>query len=375
MPDHVKPSRLLLRLEAEIAAAKTQLDADCKRAERAAYLARLGRFDETKSDLEELQDRYSNAPNARMSSWLNLVSGVVGHCTSMNPNARDKFLRAYALSSAAKLTDLQARSAAWLAHLDYLNLKIDSMARHVCESLQLAAEDDHSTRSRASLVLAQAYHLAGKLDAALPWYHQAHLHATAEGDELTISALMHNKISLYAQDLRIGGWLREEAVEDPGYALLGAESVASFDLLIGSKSLTSLVPILRAQVHTARGEYESALVLYNKHMEQAIHEGLERLQADLIADRAWCCIQCGQEQEGRADAIRAEAYIDPDGQFDDRIMAYGRLGQIASAIGDEACADRNKQLALMALAGHRELQNNILKLLSENLRDGRPSCI
>jgi tetratricopeptide (TPR) repeat protein len=224
-------------------------------------------------------------------------------------------------------------------------------------------------------VLAQAYHLAGKLDAALPWYHQAHLHATAEGDELTISALMHNKISLYAQDLRIGGWLREEAVEDPGYALLGAESVASFDLLIGSKSLTSLVPILRAQVHTARGEYESALVLYNKHMEQAIHEGLERLQADLIADRAWCCIQCGQEQEGRADAIRAEAYIDPDGQFDDRIMAYGRLGQIASAIGDEACADRNKQLALMALAGHRELQNNILKLLSENLRDGRPSCI
>ena len=37
MPDNVKPSRMLLRLEAEIAAAPTSLEADCKRAERAAY--------------------------------------------------------------------------------------------------------------------------------------------------------------------------------------------------------------------------------------------------------------------------------------------------------------------------------------------------
>lgn len=363
MPDRMKPSRLLLRLEAEIAAAKTPLEADCKRAERAAYLARLGRFDEARGEVGALQERYGSFPNALMSSWLNLVSGVIGHCSNMDPSARDKMLRSYALSSAANLTDLRARSAAWLAHLDYLSVRTRSMVRHARESLRLAAQDDHSTRSRASLVLAQAYHLAGRLDLALPWYQRVHVHATAEGDDMTLSARMHNMTSLRAQELRIHSWLREESVQDPGYALLGAESTASFDLVVGSKSLQSLVPILRAQVHTARGEFASALTLYEKHLGQAILEGLGRLQSDLLADRAWCRLQCGRELDAIEDARLAESLIDPTGQFDDRIMAHGRLAQVSAAIRDTAGADRHKGLALDALVGHRELQRQILELL------------
>jgi hypothetical protein len=203
------------------------------------------------------------------------------------------------------------------------------------------------------------------LDLALPWYQRVHIHATEEGDDTTLSALMHNKTSLRAQELRIGGWLREEAVQDAGYALLGAESVASFDLMTGSKSLQSLVPILRAQIHTARGEYKSALNLYNEHLEQALNEGMMRLQSDLIADRAWCRIQCGQKRAGQEEALLAESSIDPAGQFDDRIMAHGRLSQILAAIGDTAGADRHKALALSALAGHRDLQSQILEVLGE----------
>jgi hypothetical protein len=48
MPDRLNPSRLELRLDAEIAAAPTTLEADCKRAELAAYLTRPGRFDEVR---------------------------------------------------------------------------------------------------------------------------------------------------------------------------------------------------------------------------------------------------------------------------------------------------------------------------------------
>ncbi len=365
MSDHVKPSRLLLRLEAEIIAARTPLEADCKRAERAAYLARLGRFDEARGEVGVLVERYGQRPNALMSSWVNLVSGVIGHCSNMDPSARDKMLRSHALSSAANLTDLRARSAAWLAHLDYLSVRTRSMVQHARESLSQAPQDDHSTRSRACLVLAQAYHFAGRLDLALPWYQRVHIHATEEGDDTTLSALMHNKTSLRAQELRIGGWLREEAVQDAGYALLGAESVASFDLMTGSKSLQSLVPILRAQIHTARGEYKSALNLYNEHLEQALNEGMMRLQSDLIADRAWCRIQCGQKRAGQEEALLAESSIDPAGQFDDRIMAHGRLSQILAAIGDTAGADRHKALALSALAGHRDLQSQILEVLGE----------
>ena len=120
MSDDLKPSRLLLRLEAEIAGARTQLDADCKRAERAVYLARVGRFDQARAEVAGLQEAYARSPNARISSWLHLVVGLVEHFRDMNPKARDSILRAFALSSSANLVEMQALSAAWLAQMDYL---------------------------------------------------------------------------------------------------------------------------------------------------------------------------------------------------------------------------------------------------------------
>jgi hypothetical protein len=55
MPDSVKPSRLLLRLEGEITAAPTAVETDCKRAERAACPTRLGRFDEARAELDAIR--------------------------------------------------------------------------------------------------------------------------------------------------------------------------------------------------------------------------------------------------------------------------------------------------------------------------------
>ncbi|MBC7735314.1 MAG: hypothetical protein H7306_26060, partial [Bacteriovorax sp.] len=90
-----------LRLEAEIAGAATAIDADCKRAELAGYHARLGRFDEAKSTIAALHHRYDSRPNVAISSWVNLVEGLIGHFSDMDPAARDKVLRAHALSTAA----------------------------------------------------------------------------------------------------------------------------------------------------------------------------------------------------------------------------------------------------------------------------------
>lgn len=365
MSDRIAPPRLLLRLEADIASARSQLDADCKRAERAAYLARVGRLDEARSEVDGLWRRYGQSPDARVSSWLHLVLGLVGHFSEMDSAARDRVLRAHALSSAASLTQLRALSAAWLAHLDYLRVNMSSMATHAAESLRLSSKEDHSIRSRVSLVVAQAYHLAGRLETALVWYGRARNHAAAEGDEATLSALMHNMAWLRAQQLRVVGWMRSESARDEGHALLGAQSVANFDSMIGSTSLSGLVPILRAQIHTARGEFEEALDLYEAHTNEAVRNGMGRLQADLIADQAWCRVNLSQVLQARADADFAESMIDPDGQFDDRAMAHGRLSQVFAALGDAVRAARHRRAAQDAFAGHEELKVEILRLLGK----------
>ena len=74
MVDGVKGSKLLVRLESEIVAARSSVEADCKRAERAAYLSRLGRVAEAGRELNAIRVKYESCPNAQISSWLHLLS-------------------------------------------------------------------------------------------------------------------------------------------------------------------------------------------------------------------------------------------------------------------------------------------------------------
>ena len=129
-------SRLLSRLDADIAAVTQPLAADCLRCERAAYLARLGDLDQATRELAAVQQRHRAHPQAAISAWLSLADALVSHYTDMGPLARDKMKRAYAMSAAAGMKPLQALSAAWLAHLDYLRMDAPAMARHAAEALK-----------------------------------------------------------------------------------------------------------------------------------------------------------------------------------------------------------------------------------------------
>jgi tetratricopeptide (TPR) repeat protein len=366
MPNPIKPSRMLLRLEAEIASATHPVEVDCKRAERAAYLARLGRFDEARGVLDTLQLKYKSQPNAKISCWIHLVDGLICHFSGMSISARQKILRTHALSVAAELTYLPALSAAWLASMDYLAANPQSMVFYANKAINLSNDSNHSVRSRVRLVIAQAYHLAGRFDLALPNYEETRTHALSEGDDLTISALIHNMAWLKAQYFRINNFKSNEISRDGGQILLSAESVANFDLLIGSTSLQSLVPVLQAQILTAQGQYEKAASIFEKNTASALSQGMSRLEADLIADRAWCRFHLGQTESALEDALYAESSIDPTGHFDDRAMAHNRLSQVFTALGKVEQARKHEDLAASAWAGHTALQRKILELLEKH---------
>ena len=360
MSDRLKPSRMELRLEAEIAGAATAIDADCKRAELAGYHARLGRFDEAKSTIAALHHRYDSRPNVAISSWVNLVEGLIGHFSDMDPAARDKVLRAHALSTAAGLTSMRALSAAWLAHLDYLQANVPLMVAWVKEVLAIASPHGDSAYSRVSLVVAQAYHVASGLDSAIPWYSRAREWAGVQGDDATISALMHNMAWLRAHELRRLAFSEQDIDQAKRHALLSVESTGNFDFLIGSSSLQSLIPILRAQVLSVLGREAEALVLYERHLASALKEGMGRLQADLMADIAWCQLILGQTDRAAESAVAAEASIDPVGHHDDRALAHSRLAQVFRSLGQSAGATRHQALADTAWAGHASLRKRIL---------------
>lgn len=360
-------SRLLSRLDAEIGAARTPFAADCLRCERAAYLARRGDVDEATRQLDALRKRYSASPSSAISAWLHLAEGLLGHYKDISPHARDELTRAHALSAAAGLKPLQALSAAWLAHLDYLRMDIDSMARRVTEALSLAQADHHAALARAKLVVAQAYHEAGRFDLARPWYDRAHGHATAEGDDATLSAMMWNMASL-----RVAGCRQTEACEPAAVAvdaraLLSAESTAHFDDMLGMKSLRALQPILRAQVCTLLGRTDEALALYLAHLTDALGQGMQPVAGVLIADRAWCHLRAGGLSAARADAAAAASALSEPGSFCDRAPGHSRLAQVFDALGEAQAARAQRELAATAWAGHRLDQARLVDALGSAL--------
>ena len=84
------PSRLLTRLDADIAAERDPLRADLLRAERAAYLVRQGQSDLAKSELATLHQKYDGRPNVEMSAWLSLADSLASYLSDLAPVAIDK---------------------------------------------------------------------------------------------------------------------------------------------------------------------------------------------------------------------------------------------------------------------------------------------
>lgn len=363
MPDEVKPSRMLLRLEAEITSAATPQQADCKRAERAAYLSRLGRFEEARDVVNELRQRYNNHPQVEVSAWINLAEGLTEYFRNVGVSGTDRVQRAYALSRAAGLQQMRALCAAWLAQWDYALLDMDSLSHHVVEALQFAHPQQHAALSRVSLVVAQALHLAGRSDLAQVWYRKSREHATADHDDVTISALMHNMAWLRMFELRQAVLSGIGGVHPGRVALISAESNAHFDQMVGDSSWQSLKPILRAQILSLQGDAADALKLYEGHL--AGTKSAVRLQANLWADKAWCYAHLNRFVEARDCADIAQRSLCEETQIDDRAAAHSRLAQVFAAIGEESEHSKHIQHALNAWLAYTLLQTKIIELLGD----------
>ena len=119
-------------------------------------------------------------------------------------------------------------------------------------------------------------------------------HATAEGDDVTISALMHNMAWLRMMTLRQAVLTGKGTPTGGEHALMGAESTGHFDKMMGDFSWDALKPILRAQILSLQGQFTEALELYDQHLTAAESEGTTRLQANLLADKAWCLANVNQ---------------------------------------------------------------------------------
>lgn len=364
-------SRLLTRLDAAISRTRDPVRLACLRAERAGLLARHGQVGLARTQLQDIQRQFAREPHVAVSGWLALAEGQIDHYSRLGGTAHDRFLRAYALSRAAQLTPLQALAAAWLAHSEDVRHQRGRMAALCAEALRLAEPDHHAARWRASLTVAGAYHFAGRLDLAQPWYAAARSHAMADGDEMALSALMFNQAALRGIEARFAAAFDGQS-DAHAAAILGADAADSYDAAMGLQSLDWLLPLVRAQLLVLDGRWQDTLQLIDRHLPRADAGWRERMQASLLADRAWCVWQLGGTDEARRDAQAAEQALQGPCDVDDRALAQARLAQLLQALGDGARAQTMRERAERDARTHREDQQALRLLLDEALAGVQP---
>ncbi len=358
-------SRRVAWLDSQIVRCNHRVQRAAWRAERAGLLARQGHLEAAGREIADLHEEFDRQPLPEVSVGLYLAEAWMAYFSNLSPDARAKVQRAHVLSEAAGLTQQRALSSAWLAHFDYVRLEVEAMANHVHEALALAAPEAHATRSRACLVLANAYHLAGRMDLAQPWYTRSRQHAVAEDDPMTLSALIHNMAWHQAlQSVQAALW------GEPGVAtslarraVTSAGSTHHFDLYRDVVSLPALIQVAIAMAQSVLGEPAEALALYEAHAPQADAQGLRPLRALVLADMAWCCHQVGHVAKATHYAEAAETALVFSQHADDKALAHGRLALVFRVLKRSRLGKRHEAQSGVHQRAHQDLQHRLLSAL------------
>jgi tetratricopeptide (TPR) repeat protein len=362
-------SRLLTQLAARIAATRDPVEAACLRAQRGVYLARQGKQGEAQGIVDAIREEFGARPNAEVTAWISLVEAVSHFYSQPGPKALDRLRRAHALSRAINHPLLVPLCAAWLAHIEFNANRMEPMLQYAVEALRLAQPEHHAALARVSLVIADAFHYAGRFDLAKPWYAAVREHALAEGDDAMISAMLHNVAALRANQVRLADAFREPHPEEAKRALLELDSTSYYDLGIGTLSLAQLIPLVRAQLFMVQGRYSDAVPLYSATLDKPNVENLERREACFFAERAWCFLQLGQPAASLADIEAAGTRLANPADPDDVASTHARIAEILNQLGQHERSLAHKKQSIEFRFRHRDAQAELLVQLQTTLSD------
>lgn len=327
---------------------------------QASLYARQGETQTAQQSIATVRSEFGNAIEPEVAAWLMVTEGILGFYGGDADSGIGRLRRAHAIAAAIGNSPARPTCAAWLA-LSCLNARhFDEMVVHLDESLRLADADDHQARARASLVLADAFHFGGRFDLARPWYDRTRYHATKEGDESMISALLHNFAAFRAGNLRLADALGTQLDDEARRATMEAASAAAYDHAIGTRSLAQYIPHVTAQLLVIEKKYREALECLLR-IDTA--ELVGRAHAVHYVDIATCALRLGDRKlldEMIPLSVRA---LESSGDPDDVVYASSRLASIYESLGDAELATQARTQAASELQAFRTSQSDLVAVL------------
>jgi hypothetical protein len=319
--------RTLEKLDALIQATRSEQEKRILLVKKACALTRFSFIEEANAILQRVR-LTSGAYDPRLSAWLMLCEGLMGHFGSLAERSIRDFKRAYAVSVAAGDMELAAIASAWVAHSELYAGNMAAVPGTLIQAFTHADRSNAAARARACLVVADMYNCAGDPTSARPWYKRSRDAAVDDGDIAMQSVAMHNDAAFRVLNVVLSDCRNVANEHAVMLASVSVDSVGNLDLGLGLRHLTSMVPLLRAEVRTVQRKWDEAIGLFDVFLCDRSVEGNNRLMPKFRAQRAYCLAMTGDHDAAVQEIQNAlnDSAICAD--FDDLFILHARAATV-----------------------------------------------
>ncbi len=352
-------SKLILRIDEQLLSESDPYRRAELEAKRAAYLARVGRFQEAGETIANIRKTFGDGRSGRVTALVMLAEALLMYYEKLAPGAADRVARAQLLGQAMKDREIIALASAWRGFLEFEDSKFESAFRSIQQACENARAEDHSTWTRSAIVISLGFALCGRTADSQHWFLEGRNHAIAEGDQASIDALLYNKAAFGVAWLCAQRCKGSVVPEELKLARMELASARNLQGLAGVRAHSSYIDLSEARLGLIEGRYETALASLDA-MSRAGPFPAGHFNSSLLALEVAFC----HASVGRMDlAIRAFAQSDPSSvsslDVDDRLVAAwvaselsrmdARFGDVSQRASDLAASIAEHEAAVSSL--------------------------
>jgi hypothetical protein len=325
----------------------------CLTAEMVLYIAREGKFDQAREIVHDLRIQFNRSVSLTLTCWLCLLDGVVLFHEKPDSNSFDRIRRAYQLSRSIATSKVGVLSTAWFSHLELNRGRLLESVILSAEALRCANKSMSGPLSRIALTIADMFSYCGDSLEASEWYAQSRKQALVDGDRLGVSAALHNIAALRVHALSLAKFCQVPEPPSGTWIELELNSSRNYDAGIELLSLSSLEPIIRAQLLILYGRFSEALSILERSVVSLERDGLIRYRSIILADQLLCKVKLSVTYDVDVDVHVILEALERTTDHDDRALVFGLLSTIFESVSNEGEARRFWKLTMEEVATYR----------------------
>ena len=263
--------------------------------------------------------------------------------------------------------ELAGTAAAWMAHCELVSGQIDAASNQIVTAFKWSDENSYDARGRASMVLGDALNWAGQTELARKWYRDARNYAIREGDIAMQNVMLFNLATFGVANLTLLDCFEPTSAEAWKWVSLEVASAANLNHALGIQSLSSLIPMMRAELFVVKRQWKEASALFEAHMSGVVADGQKRLLPKIISQLAWCQANLGDMDKAFA-SLRKSVDICADcTDLDDLAVLHFRLSGAGKLLLNQEIQNHHATLAAGYLTRFRNQQAEMFEKLRDTI--------